>query len=95
MTGRKFSKEKKRHRSRLSGPEEGGGSERKRRSTEATRGLPEVSLTARQPCEGRAAELRRRRVQLSESRDKKAQLQPVPFARLFWRDNGCLLFSEF
>ncbi|ETE70390.1 hypothetical protein L345_03798 [Ophiophagus hannah] len=45
MTGRKFSKEKKRHRSRLSGPEEGGGgggsSERKRRSTEATRGLPE------------------------------------------------------
>ncbi|XP_034266437.1 caspase activity and apoptosis inhibitor 1 [Pantherophis guttatus] len=41
MTGRKFSKEKKRHRSRLSGPEEGGGSERKRRSTEATRGLAE------------------------------------------------------
>ncbi|XP_026569213.1 caspase activity and apoptosis inhibitor 1 isoform X2 [Pseudonaja textilis] len=47
MTGRKFSKEKKRHRSRLSGPEEGGAgggggsSERKRRSTEATRGLPE------------------------------------------------------
>ncbi|XP_015675071.1 caspase activity and apoptosis inhibitor 1 [Protobothrops mucrosquamatus] len=38
MTGRKFSKEKKRHRSRLSCPEEGGGSERKRRSTEAARG---------------------------------------------------------
>ncbi|KAH0628358.1 hypothetical protein JD844_009407 [Phrynosoma platyrhinos] len=42
MTGRKLSKEKKRHRSRLGGPEEGGGgSERKRRSTEALRALSE------------------------------------------------------
>ncbi|XP_062985274.1 caspase activity and apoptosis inhibitor 1 [Elgaria multicarinata webbii] len=41
MTGRKFSKEKKRHRSRLACSEEGGGSERKRRSTESLHGAPE------------------------------------------------------
>ncbi|KAL7988651.1 hypothetical protein Chor_007570 [Crotalus horridus] len=50
MTGRKFSKEKKRHRSRLSCPEEGGGSERKRRSTEAARGpLEETKNIAQIP----------------------------------------------
>ncbi|XP_063151074.1 caspase activity and apoptosis inhibitor 1 isoform X1 [Candoia aspera] len=50
MTGRKFSKEKKRHRSRLSCPEEGGGSERKRRSTEAVRGpLEETKCIAQVP----------------------------------------------
>uniref|UniRef100_J3SE30 Uncharacterized protein C9orf82-like protein n=1 Tax=Crotalus adamanteus TaxID=8729 RepID=J3SE30_CROAD len=50
MMGRKFSKEKKRHRSRLSCPEEGGGSERKRRSTEAARGpLEETKNIAQIP----------------------------------------------
>ncbi|XP_039203762.1 caspase activity and apoptosis inhibitor 1 [Crotalus tigris] len=50
MTGRKFSKEKKRHRSRLSCPEEGGGSERKRRSTEPARGpLEETKNIAQIP----------------------------------------------
>ncbi|KAJ7335423.1 hypothetical protein JRQ81_013364 [Phrynocephalus forsythii] len=46
MTGRKLPKEKKRHRSRLGGPEEGGGggggsNDRKRRSTESFHGVNE------------------------------------------------------
>uniref|UniRef100_A0A8D2KYZ6 Caspase activity and apoptosis inhibitor 1 n=1 Tax=Varanus komodoensis TaxID=61221 RepID=A0A8D2KYZ6_VARKO len=50
MTGRKFSKEKKRHRSRLCCPEEGGGSERKRRSTESLHSVPEeTKCTAQIP----------------------------------------------
>nr|XP_034953361.1 caspase activity and apoptosis inhibitor 1 [Zootoca vivipara] len=51
MTGRKFPKEKKRHRPRLGCLEEGGGgSERKRRSTESLQGLAEeTKCTAQVP----------------------------------------------
>ncbi|XP_060618444.2 caspase activity and apoptosis inhibitor 1 [Anolis sagrei] len=83
MTGRKFPKEKKRHRSRLGGSEEGGGgggggSERKRRSTESLHGASEeTKCTAQVP---EKEDMREEPSDIEEGGlDLSVQLKPVSF----------------
>ncbi|XP_053154620.1 caspase activity and apoptosis inhibitor 1 isoform X1 [Hemicordylus capensis] len=78
MTGRKLSKEKKRHRSRLCCPEEGGGSERKRRSTDSLHGLQEeAKCTTQVPEKEDAGE---EHTDIEEGGlDLSVQLKPVSF----------------
>ncbi|KAJ6669470.1 hypothetical protein lerEdw1_000018 [Lerista edwardsae] len=79
MTGRKLSKEKKRHRSRLGCPEEGsGGSERKRRSTESLHGLQEDTKCTEQMPE--KEDLEEEPTDIEEGGlDLSVQLKPVSF----------------
>ncbi|XP_053226575.1 caspase activity and apoptosis inhibitor 1 isoform X3 [Podarcis raffonei] len=94
MTGRKFPKEKKRHRSRLGClDEEGGGSERKRRSIEPLQGLAEVTAAWAALREGGAGLETKCTTQIPESEDVEeessdleeggldlsVQLKPVSF----------------
>nr|XP_056704133.1 caspase activity and apoptosis inhibitor 1 [Euleptes europaea] len=78
MTGRKFAKEKKRHRSRLCCPEEGGGSERKRRSTDSLHGLQEETKCTAQASE--KEEVGEEPSDIEEGGlDLSVQLKPVSF----------------
>ncbi|XP_060093181.1 caspase activity and apoptosis inhibitor 1 [Heteronotia binoei] len=78
MTGRKFAKEKKRHRSRLCCPEEGGGTERKRRSTDSQHGLQEETKSTLQVSE--KEEVGEEPSDIEEGGlDLSVQLKPVSF----------------
>lgn len=84
MTGRKLPKEKKRHRSRLAGPEEGGGGgggssgERKRRSTESLRGVSEEPKFTAQVLEKEAVVEEPSDIE-EGGLDLSVQLKPVSF----------------
>lgn len=81
MTGRKPAKEKKRHRSRLGGPEEGGGgggSEKKRRSTDSLHGPQEDPKCTEQLPEKEDVEEEPTDIE-EGGLDLSVQLKPVSF----------------